>query len=54
MFKTIIEEAQAQLIKLVELETHKVEEHELQEHEAETQEQRTRERETCAGLLSTI
>jgi hypothetical protein len=53
-FKTIIEEAQAQLIKLVELETHKVEEHELQEHEAETQEQRTRKRETCAGLLSAI
>ena len=51
-FKTITKEAQAQLIKLVELETHEVEEHELQEREAQTQEQRTHEWETYARDFS--
>jgi hypothetical protein len=44
-FKAIFKEAQAQLTKLGELETHEVEGHEPEEREAETQEQQTHERE---------
>jgi hypothetical protein len=53
-FKTITKEAQAQLIKLVELETHEVEEYKLQEREAQTQEQRTHEWETYARDFSAL
>ena len=53
-FQTITKEAQAQLIKLVELETHEVEEYKLQEREAQTQEQRTHEWETYARDFSAL